>query len=436
MLDFLKRCARSLFTRLALILILAAVALHIVTGELFFRFQHDRDTALRRNLVQYAHFLAQELGDPPDRQRAHELGEQLMMRISADGPEQWTAGLEPSRFPAERLRQMLTSGNVEVAGVHGYSRIRVRTGPESSLTFDIFPSPAERQDRYSFRLIFLGVMCFILLTAYILMRYLLRPVRWLTEGAASVRDGCLSCRVSEKSSGELHDLTHTFNQMVARLERVMQSQKGLLLAVSHELRTPLTRLKLQLEMMGDKSAAQAMQEDVHEMELLINSILEAARMQHDVSALKREKTDMVALLADTVRRFAGQPPGVVVDLPAGQLWAEVDQDRVAILVSNLLDNALKYSGQDAEPVELHCASENGDIVITVRDHGIGIPEEAVDRLFEPFFRVDESRTRESGGYGLGLSLCQAIVRAHGGDIAIESRPGAGTTITVTLPAAG
>ncbi|MFW5734963.1 MAG: HAMP domain-containing sensor histidine kinase [Oceanidesulfovibrio sp.] len=435
MIDYIKRGVRSLFIRLALVLLLAAVALNVVTAELFFRFRHDQDTTLTRNLVQYARFLAQELGSPPDRERAEELGQRLKMRITMDGPEQWTVGMKPRSFPEESLRQLVESDSVEVLGFHGYSRIRVRTGPNSAIIFDIFPSAAEREDRLNFGLLFLGFTCLILLAAYFLMRYLLRPVRWLTEGAASVRDGCLSCRVSEKGTGELRDLTTTFNEMVARLERVMQAQKGLLLAVSHELRTPITRLRLQLEMLDDKPSTQAMQEDVREMELLINSILEAARMQHDTGNLKRERTDMVGLLDEVARRFADQKPGVAAHLPSEPVWVDVDTDRISMLVGNLLDNAIKYSGPDATPVELHLSAANGGVVrFQVRDHGIGIPEHAVDRLFEPFFRVDESRTRESGGYGLGLSLCQAIVRAHGGEIAVESELGRGTVVTVTLPA--
>lgn len=213
----------------------------------------------------------------------------------------------------------------------------------------------------------------------------------------------------------------------------MQAQQRLLLGVSHELRTPLTRLKLRLEMLGEASGNEAMREDLREMEAMITSLLEAARMRHEAGTLKRSREDLRKLLAEAARRYSGRLPGVIMHLPEFPIPAWVDPERIATLIGNLLDNALKYSAQDAALVELSLLVEDGEAVISVRDQGIGIPKEAVAQLFEPFFRVDESRTRESGGFGLGLSLCQAIVQAHGGRIMVESEPGRGTTVTVRLP---
>lgn len=431
--NLLHRATGSLFTRLALILLLAAIAVNVVTYHLFFSVQSWGQTALERNLEEYAAHLVRELGSPPDRTRAAELGMRLDMRITWDGPGAWVEGRNPEHFPEEHLKSWLEDGPVQVASLHGYHRIRVRIASGQTLTFDLFPTQAERTALRRYGWLFLGLTALIMLVGYGFMRYLLRPVCWLTEGARAVRDGDLAHRVPEACRGELRDLTQTFNQMLARLEGVVQGQQRLLLDVSHELRTPITRLKLRLELCGDGPEVGAMRGDLREMQDMITTLLEAARMRHEIGMLHREPADLGALAGAAAGRVAGRAPGVVLRLPAGPVRSLVDPAQVVTLLGNLLDNALKYSGSEAAPVELGLEIQGAVAALTVRDHGAGIPAEALPHLFEPFFRVDESRTRETGGFGLGLALCQAIVHAHGGHIAVRSQRGWGTLVTVLLP---
>jgi signal transduction histidine kinase len=436
MLEPLTRCVRSLFTRLALVMIVAAVVVNVVTYELFFNFQHGRETSFNRNLAEYAHTLARDLGTPPDRAKAEALGARLRMRITFEGDTPWQAGVTGEPFPEEHLRPWFANKTVEASSLHGYHRIRTRTAA-GVLVFDIFPSAREQADLHRFGLLYLGSTCLVFLLAYGLMRYLLRPVRWLTDGAAAVRDGDLGHRVPVRRGGELKDLSRTFNEMATRLEGIVQGQQRLLLGVSHELRTPLTRLKLRLELLDPQDREEGMREDIREMESMITVLLESARMRHEASTLDPVDTDLKALVMDVARRHEGRRPGLTLFLPAGPLHVRVDPLGVGTLVGNLIDNALKYSRPDSPPVEVGLECARGVPVIIVRDHGIGIREEDAAHLFEPFFRVDESRTRESGdtsgGFGLGLHLCQGIAKAHGGTIDLESEPGKGTTVTVTLP---
>lgn len=426
----LVRCARSLFTRLALVLILAAVLLNVVTYQLFFRFQNDRETSFNRNLVEYADLLARDLGFPPDRAKATEMAARLGMRITFDAANGWSEGTNAS-FPEKKLRPWFATPTMEVASLHGYYRIRVQAGGGQTVTFDSFPSEQEQAGLRLYGQIYLAATLSIMLAAYLLMRHLLRPVRWLTDAAAAVRDGDVSRRVPEKRGGELRDLSCTFNQMLARLEGTVQAQQRLLLGVSHELRTPLTRLKLRVEMLGE--LANPMREDLDEMEGMIKSLLDAARMRHEACTLQRESTDLTELLRSVVDRYQGRTPSITAMLPNHSVTAMVAPKSVATVVGNLLDNALKYSGPHADIIALSLNVVKDESIISVRDQGPGIPAEALPHLFEPFFRVDESRTRETGGYGLGLSLCQAIAQAHGGRIEVESTKEQGTTFTVRLP---
>lgn len=432
--------SHSLFTRLALVLLLAAVALNAAAYHFFFSFLQDQDTSFNRNLTQYAQFLVRELGSPPDQAKAEALGQRLLMRVTLEGPQGWSAGLnEP--FPEHKLRIWRSSEGVEAARLHGYHRIRVRIAPDSTLTFDIYPTLEERARLRLHGWYFLGFTALVFLAAYGIFRHMLRPVRQLTDAAAAVRDGDLSRRAPDKKRNELGQLAIAFNQMVARLEAVLQAQERLLLGVSHELRTPLTRLKLRVELFGQKSenarSAERMREDLREMEAMISSLLDAARLRYEGDSLKRVRAELAPLLQAAASRFQDRPPGVLVLLPEPETAVEawVDPERVATLLNILLDNAVKYSKPDSAPVELSLKSTGQELVVRVRDHGIGIPKEALPQLFEPFFRVDESRARESGGFGLGLHLCQAIVQAHGGRVAVESELGKGTTVELRLPAA-
>lgn len=433
MIRLLRTIFRSLFTKLAAVMILAVIGINVITYSLYVGLQYGHETTLNRSLVQYALTLAEEIGSPPDKLKAERLARERRMRITVSGERSWVVGNTTTRFPAKFLQTRFSADGVEVYSLHGFYRVRVRADANRVLTFDLFPTEAERAAERRYALISLFGSCFVMLVVYLALRWFLRPIGWLTKGAASVRDGALDCRVPEKSSGELRALTETFNQMVARLESMVEGQQQLLLGVSHELRTPLTRLKLRLEMMDSATEPTAFCGDIRQMESMITSLLDAARMRFATESLRKRRIDMVALLSDVAQGYGEQHPGVKLALSADKAWLEVDPDQMLLLLSTLLDNAIKYSREDSNPIELSLGIEDNSVVIAISDSGIGIPEEALKHLFEPFYRVDESRTRQTGGYGLGLYLCHAVAEAHGAEIKVTSRVDVGTTVTLIMP---
>lgn len=131
--------------------------------------------------------------------------------------------------------------------------------------------------------------------------------------------------------------------------------------------------------------------------------------------------------------FENQSPGVQADdIPTGSA-IQVDPEQIKIVFKNILTNAIKFSSPDSQPVSIRLKDRPPNIVLQIADHGIGIPQDELPFIFEPFYRVDKSRTKDTGGYGLGLSLCKTIMEAHGGRIQIDSTPNVGTTVTLFFP---
>ncbi|WP_415718579.1 sensor histidine kinase [Maridesulfovibrio sp.] len=427
-----RRIRQSLFTKLALVLFLGVVAINAVTMHLYANQKREHDTTLNQSLMQYARHLASQVGTPPDKDKAEKLASQRPMRITYTGETSWVAGETERYFPERYLLPRFHQSGVEALDLHENYRLRVSLAPNEFLTFDLFSTTSERSALRQFGIYSLVGSCLIMVAIYIVLRGILRPIEWLTEGAEAVRDGDLSTRVQTRGSGQLRALCETFNQMTVRLENLVVGQRDLLLAVSHELRTPLTRLKLRFEMLGAEVDTSAIKQDVRQMESMITSLLETAKMHHGIGGIKPELTDMTRLVARVVDGYRAQPPGITSDLPDQPLMAIVDNAKMIMALSTLMDNAMKYSSPDSPPVEVTLHRLNSGFCITIKDYGIGIPEESVNFVFDPFYRVDQSRTRETGGYGLGLYLSHTIIKAHKAHIEVESTLGAGTEFRVVF----
>jgi len=247
--------------------------------------------------------------------------------------------------------------------------------------------------------------------------------------------GRLSARARMRRSASIYPLAERIDHMADRIEELLVSQKNLLHSVSHELRTPIARLEFALELLDAKTEdpAQrkriaAMEGDVRELNDLVNELLSMARLGSE-QALQRETVDVAELL-ETVA--ASLPPG------AQALAVEIGQDLGAIeadprllgrALSNLLRNAQKYA---AASIRLSAGRDADKLVIRVEDDGPGIPEEERERIFEPFYRLDRSRDRTTGGFGLGLSIARKAVLLHGGHLTVEASPLGGAAFVIAL----
>ncbi len=277
----------------------------------------------------------------------------------------------------------------------------------------------------------LGLLVAVVVAAYAFLRRVLRPLGWLRDAVARLGEGDLDVAVGRRTSDEFGDLADAFDRMVGRVREMVRSRDRLLLDVSHELRSPLTRMKVALELGGDEQLKRRVEPNVVEMEALVTELLELERLR-DGQALKLEDRDLVAIVQDAARAFDGRPPGVVVGAAPAELRLWIDPAKVHTVIRNLLENACKYSLPDSGPVRVSMDAGGPSVVVRVEDDGPGIPEKDLERLFEPFFRVDPSRSRRTGGYGLGLALCRRIMDAHRGSIVASNRPGRGASFSITF----
>ena len=257
-------------------------------------------------------------------------------------------------------------------------------------------------------------------------------LRSLELGVRELSKGNLEYRLPVTSQDEIGRIVRSFNGMAEQLREMMRTKEQLLLDVSHEFRSPLMRIKLALEVNADEK--NSIRRSVSEMELMISELLESARLTDSRGRLRKEKTDITSLIRELIAGYKTAIPGVMFEDETAPLIAQVDAVRLKLAVQNLVENAIKYSSHQERPVQLELTQGHpGSIRISVRDYGVGIPLEDQGLIFEPFYRVDRSRIRSTGGYGLGLALTKRIVLAHEGKIEVQSEPG-NTIFSIEIPA--
>ena len=233
----------------------------------------------------------------------------------------------------------------------------------------------------------------------------------------------------ERGAREVRALIGAFNRMQSRIAELVRGRTFMLAAISHDLRTYLTRLRLRVEMMPDGDMRERAARDVEDMNALLEDALVFARTSSNGQA--REAVDIVATVRHECAERTAAGGTVRAALPAERLIVSGDRAALARVVGNLIDNALKY-GREAD---VSVTAVGHSIEVMVDDRGPGIPASERERIFEPFLRLDPSRSRERGGAGLGLALARQLVAGHGGSIAVEDRPGGGARFRVRLPAA-
>lgn len=425
----------SIFFKLMVVILVAGVGINLAIIFFFGAFRHHISSNYQPHLNRYVDYLLKDIGDPPDQERARRIAADTDMVIAYEEQGyRWRTSETPIDIPLSRMRIRHRSGHMQAGSYHGAYVVYVQQG-DGRFTFFL---PHQKMVEKKIKVLSICLLIFIsilMIGAYLMIRRVLKPLRWLKHGVEQVARGELSHRVPLKSSDELRDLSTSFNTMTERLQQLIRSKEQLLLDVSHELRSPITRMKVTLALMAPSSERQSIEEDIMELEKKITELLETARALHVKTSLRHKPVDLAALIRKTLKPFAAGQPGIRMARMPDLAPIFVDGELLGKALKNILDNAQKYSPDDAAPVEVSMAAEENEVIISIRDHGVGIPTEDLDFIFEPFYRVDKARTPRRDGFGLGLSLAKNIIVAHGGQIHVSSTPDQGTLVRVHLPLA-
>jgi signal transduction histidine kinase len=289
------------------------------------------------------------------------------------------------------------------------------------------PKPAIRFDSWQQRILLilaLSVLCVSPL-AWLFARRLSGPISAFAGAAERLGRDPRAAPLALHGSSEVIAAANAFNMMQERLRRYVEDRTAMIGAVAHDLRTPLTRLRFRIEAVPDDVRAK-LASDIDQMEAMIAATM--AFVRDTTRPAERTKLELASLLESIIDEAAETGGQASVELGEKII---IDGDPVALrrLLTNLVENGLKYGGA----VQGRVRAEGRLAVIEIDDVGPGIPPAELDRVFEPFFRSEPSRNRETGGIGLGLAVVRSVARAHGGDVTLHNRPEGGLRARVELP---
>ncbi len=289
-----------------------------------------------------------------------------------------------------------------------------------------------------------------LLASIILSRQLTTPVKSMMQASQRIAEGDYSHRVpiskdqNEKSRDELDQLAISFNQMADRLQRIEEIRRQLIADVSHELRTPLTTIKGSMEGLMDgvlpanAETYQSVYREADRLQGLVEDLHELSRVESGKIELKLKSINITQLIHTAQKQmrpaFETKHISLKDEIQKNLNKVQADEDRLLQVLINLLGNALQFTPMDGS-VTIDAKRQEKNVLISVKDNGVGIRERDLPHIFERFYRADKSRSRkEGGGSGIGLTIAQSLVHAHGGRIWAESEgEGKGSTFYFTLP---
>ena len=285
-----------------------------------------------------------------------------------------------------------------------------------------------------------GVIAIVL--ALILSGAILRPVKALTHAATRLSEGDLEQRVQLKGNNELTKLGNTFNQMATSLQDVEKQRRAMTADIAHELRTPLAVQQANLEALQDgiypltQDAITPIIEQNKLLTRLVDDLRTIAMADSGELSLNLRPIDLNQLTQTVTQRFqttlAASNIDIALQSQDNAALVLADPERIEQILHNLLQNAQRYSKPNTS-ITVSIVDEQGNIKLSIRDQGPGIPEEYIDKVFERFYRVDKSRGRENGGTGLGLAIARKLAEVHNGTLTAENHPDGGAIFTLSLP---
>jgi signal transduction histidine kinase len=424
-----SRFFRSVFFKLLVLVVLFGILINLAVW-VFLRFSSDvRPKKLFPNyIIKMNEYVVKDIGSPPDTIKANKICEELNINIRYQSHDfNWTSS---ELIPTLEV----LSGSSEFKEHYPYQdafsmRFENRTYNIFKLTNGIFIlAPLGPQDFFNPEraiIILIILISIIFIPLYLFLRRLLNPLKGISSAVQMIGEGKYDIVLNVNRKDELGELADSINDMASKIKNAIKAKEQLLLDVSHELRTPLTRIKLGLEVGSSK---EKINEDVKEMEDMVSGLLENYRSEYGLENIKFRQINIVSVLKELISDF-DYNERLWFTLPEKEIELNIDGKQIKTVFNNIINNALKYS---KDKVEIFIEEKLSSVDIVIKDSGIGIKENDLKLIFEPFYRADRSRSRETGGFGLGLSISKKIIDAHNGKIIIHSKINEGTTVMITL----
>lgn len=388
---------------------------------------------VRYNAINYSNLILQKLENKPDTLRAADISKELGVFIAiVNDSIEWKSKKNHSLISQEDLDNIDFQPDTWAGFYRGLHIVQKK----NNTTFYISLEDNDEGVSYFKEIIAVSNTFYFLLMILLIywaLKKLLSPVNKLSDGLHASSEGNFKQFLSTKRTDELGYLINSFNRMNKQVDHMIKAKDQLIMDVSHEMRSPLTRIKLASEFIQEDDTRKSILEDTQELEMMITEILETERLKSVYGGIKKSEINLNSLIGDIILQYSNQKPGILFLSENSVVNYYGDKERLKLLFKNLIENALKYSKDSQKPIEVETKENKNKIMISIRDYGIGIPENQVEYIFEPFYRVDKSRSKKSGGYGLGLHLCKNIVAAHLGEINVTSAINIGTTLEIILP---
>ncbi len=442
----IRRLARSLsFRLLAIFLVMGLLfAYGAVLGIRWVYVTDDLRDLVSGHLSLHVDYVRSDIGDPPQIENALRITQTVPVDIRIAGPDiDWAS--DP-RFP--RLEELVFGDSdifsdaaggwlsdlegVEFATVDAHGFLRIDQGDYSIIVST--PKIGDEAVERSLTPIIIGFGLLLVLLAYLAVRWLFKPVQFIRYGAAQIGRGNLEFRIENVRKDQLGDLADDINQMAQDVQRMLDAKRQLLFGISHELRTPLSRMKLGLELSpADDRDLRGLAQDVEEMEKIIGTLLEAERLNTRHAPINVSRVSARSLIDNLLADFFSRDQDRIRSSVPDNIYMSVDEVRVTLLVKNLVSNALRYSRKEDGPITIEVAEADEEWMIRVSDCGPGIPPDQAEFVGEAFYRGDPSRTRNTGGSGLGLYIARLVAEAHGGSLELDQTVEKGASFVVRFP---
>jgi signal transduction histidine kinase len=429
-----KKINFSIFLKLIILIIIFTVLVNFSIGFII-RMSFEGGPFRPPNKLSYMFndYFIKDIGDPPDTVKAkavmNELGLNMRFETSESG---WTSSPEIPTIDELKNESDFDKNNGKDKftvrkKARLYEIVKTKNG------FIIF-SPQMPRDEFDLEKIIIPLIIMITILAsllYFSLRWIFGPIKKLSEAVGQISTGNFDTKLEVNRNDELGKLADSINEMKNNISNMLKSKESLLIDVSHELRSPLTRIKLANEFVDEEKIKNKIHNDVNEMETMISGLLETYREENMNGSSESETTDIISLVRSVASKFEGSNINYKFDVE--KLELKIESKKIETALRNILDNAVKYS--DGKPIEISVKgnpADNNETFISIKDSGRGIETEEINKIFEPFYRVDKSRDKKISGYGLGLSIVKKILDSHNSTFEIISKPLVGTEFNITL----